>query len=117
MESFREMINSTIPVMVDFSAEWCQPCRMMPPILKEIKNHFGDRIRILKVDVDKNVAVAQRYNIRSVPTLILFRNGRVLFRRLQMEPNEYSILVESGIILDRAYDAGILLQSQRFANP
>ena len=79
MSSFKDIINSDKPVLVDFSAEWCQPCRMMPPILKEVKDHFGDRIRVIKIDVDKNPAVAQRYMICSVPMLMIFRRGEILF--------------------------------------
>jgi len=86
MSSFNDIINSDIPVLVDFSAEWCQPCKMMPPILKEVKNHFGDKIRILKVDVDKNPAIARKYMIRSVPTLMIFRRGEVLFSQPGVVP-------------------------------
>ena len=86
MSSFNAIINSDIPVLVDFSAEWCQPCKMMPPILKEVKNHFGGKIRILKVDVDKNPAIARKYMIRSVPTLMIFRKGEVLFSQPGVVP-------------------------------
>ena len=79
MASFKDIINSEVPVLVDFSAEWCQPCKMMPPILKEVKDHFGDKIRVIKIDVDRNPAVAQQYMIRSVPTLMIFRKGEILF--------------------------------------
>ena len=86
MSSFKEIINNDIPVLVDLSAEWCQPCRMMPPILKEVKNYFGDKIRILTVDVDKNPAIAQKYMIRSVPTLMIFKKGEVLFSQAGVIP-------------------------------
>ncbi len=86
MSSFKDIINSDKPVLIDFSAEWCQPCRMMPPILKEVKNNLGDSIRILKIDVDKNPAIAQKYQIRSVPTLMVFKNGQVLFNQPGVVP-------------------------------
>ena len=86
MSSFNDIINSDKPVLIDFSAEWCQPCRMMPPILKEVKNNLGDSIRILKIDVDKNPAIAQRYQIRSVPTLMIFKNGQILFNQPGVVP-------------------------------
>jgi len=86
MSSFKDIIKSDKPVLIDFSAEWCQPCRMMPPILKEVKNNLGDSIRILKIDVDKNPAIAQKYQIRSVPTLMVFKNGQVLFNQPGVVP-------------------------------
>jgi thioredoxin 1 len=86
MSSFNDIINSDKPVLIDFSAELCQPCRMMPPILKEVKNNLGDSIRILKIDVDKNPAIAQKYQIRSVPTLMVFKNGQVLFNQPGVVP-------------------------------
>jgi thioredoxin 1 len=81
MSSFNDIINSDKPVLVDFSAEWCGPCKMMPPILKQVKNELGSRVKILKIDVDKNPAIAQRMQIRNVPTLAIYKNGREVFRQ------------------------------------
>tara|TARA_B110000046_G_scaffold106737_1_gene114157 strand:+ start:16504 stop:16722 length:219 start_codon:yes stop_codon:yes gene_type:complete len=72
MAAFNEIINSETPVLVDFFAEWCAPCKMMSPILKEIKTSLKDDVKILKIDVDKNQKVAPAYNVQRVPTLIIF---------------------------------------------
>ena len=81
MSKFSEIINGDKPVLIDFYADWCAPCKMMPPILKEVKGHFGDQIRILKVDVDKNQAIAQKWGIRSIPTVMIFKNGEMKFNQ------------------------------------
>ncbi|MGN0035988.1 MAG: thioredoxin [Bacteroidaceae bacterium] len=81
METFHDVISGDRLVLVDFFATWCQPCRMMHPVLEQVKAVLADRIRIIKVDVDKQGATAGQYGVQSVPTLMLFRQGRLLWRQ------------------------------------
>ena len=81
MEKINEMINGEQLTLVDFFATWCGPCKMMHPILEHLKEKMGDDIRILKVDVDKNEALSMQYRIQSVPTLMLFKKGEMLWRQ------------------------------------
>ena len=80
METFKDVISGDQLVLVDFFATWCQPCKMMHPILEQVKEVLGGRIRIIKVDVDKYGVTASQYGIQSVPTLMLFKHGEVLWR-------------------------------------
>lgn len=79
--SFDTIIKSEKPVLIDFFATWCGPCKMLAPVLKEVKDSLGDRITILKIDVDKNQGIASKYQVRGVPTMILFQNGKQLWRQ------------------------------------
>ena len=81
MESFNDIINSEQLTLVDFFATWCGPCKMMHPVLVQLKDEIGDSIRIIKIDVDKNESLSMTHRIQSVPTLMLFRKGEVLWRQ------------------------------------
>lgn len=84
--TFNEIIQSDKPVLVDFSAEWCGPCKMMAPILKDVKKEVGETATILKIDVDKNPGTASQYQIQGVPTLIIFQKGKAVWRQSGVIP-------------------------------
>jgi len=95
MKNFNETINSTKPTLVDFYATWCGPCRMMEPLLEQVSTEVKDVATILKVDIDKNRDFAVKHGIRSVPTLILFKEGKVVWRQSGLPPK--NLIVESVI--------------------
>ena len=86
MKTFQQLINDDKPLLVDFFAEWCGPCKVQAPILKQAKDTLGDQVRIIKIDVDKNPEVAQHFQVQGVPTLILFKKGQVKWRQSGVVP-------------------------------
>lgn len=96
MEKFENLINSTtVPVLVDFYATWCGPCKMMHPILENVKSRVGDKARIVKIDVDEQQALAMQYRIQAVPTLMLYKNGQQVWRQSGVvQSNELVSLIE-----------------------
>ena len=93
MGKFNEIINSTTPTLVDFYATWCGPCKMMSPLLEQVASEMGDETKIIKIDIDKNRDTAAQYGIRSVPTLLLFKEGDIVWRQSGLPPK--SMITES----------------------
>ena len=86
MSKFSELLKTPEPVLVDFSAEWCGPCKQLKPILEQLKSKVGDSAKIIKIDVDKNKSLSDQFQIRSVPTLILFKDGKSVWRQSGVVP-------------------------------
>lgn len=100
-KTFQELIEGDTPVLVDFFAEWCGPCKMMHPILQDASKQLGGKVKILKVDVDKNPLAASRYQVRGVPTLILFSKGEVVWRQSGVVPAHQLVQILENALLTK----------------
>jgi len=98
-KTFQELLEGDTPVLVDFFAEWCGPCKMMQPILEDTAKQLGGKVKILKVDVDRNPLAASKFQVRGVPTLILFSKGKVVWRQSGVVPAQQLVqLIESTVL-------------------
>lgn len=96
--NFKEIVNSDKPVLVDFFAEWCGPCKMMKPVLEDLKRIMGDKVSIIKIDIDKNQALARQYQVQSVPTLMIFQKGELKWRQAgAMQANQLKSMLDKYI--------------------
>ena len=94
--NFNKIINSETPVLIDFFADWCGPCKMLAPILKQVKEELGDAVKIIKIDVDKNQPLAAKYQVRGVPTMLLFKKGKQVWRQSGvLQKNEIINIIKS----------------------
>lgn len=91
--NFEKLINGDLPVLIDFHAEWCGPCKSQAPIFKSVAQAMKDKVRLVKIDIDKNQAIAQKYQVRGVPTLALFENGKLLWKQSGLQTKQQIINV------------------------
>ena len=98
-KTFQELIDGDTPVLVDFFAEWCGPCKMMQPILEDTSKQLGAKVKILKVDVDRNPLAASKFQVRGVPTLLLFQKGQVVWRQSGVVPTQQLVMVVENQLL------------------
>jgi thioredoxin 1 len=101
-KTFQELIQGDTPVLVDFFAEWCGPCKMMQPILEDTSKQLGGKVKILKVDVDKNPLAASRFQVRGVPTLILFSKGEIVWRQSGVVPAHQLVQIIENMVMVKA---------------
>lgn len=98
-KTFQELLEGDIPVLVDFYAEWCGPCKMMQPVLEDTAKQLGNKVKILKVDVDRNPLAASRFQVRGVPTLVLFSKGEIIWRQSGVVPSHQLVqIIENNLL-------------------
>ncbi len=81
MSAFQDLINGSTPVLIDFFADWCNPCHSMNPVIKEIKSNYGEKLKVIKIDIDKNINVAEKFQVKGVPTFIVYKKGEIVWRQ------------------------------------
>ena len=96
MSKFNDLINGSVPVLIDFYADWCAPCHSMSPVVKEINNDFGDNLKVIKIDIEKNPLVAEKFSVKGVPTFIVYKKGELVWRQAGIiEKSDFSIQLNS----------------------